>query len=396
VTDDGSPALYVPFLDGVLGYDCVACGAGCCKTGTLGATAQERLYLLGRRPELDAFLDHAHDDRYFAYRKLAPGCWFLRADGWCSIHADDDPRRKPLSCRSHPIYFEPTSPGGPVVAWVSPGCRWRLDEPGRTVGSVTWAEARARHEDNVRAGLYATSLYPLREGLPQWRPHAAGVLAREAVMRDAACRHDELLRYWAWQLALADEGEEPAPAAIARAEEALATLRAAIERVLGVAPPQLGPVGERRLRLLTPMLRAAMLGVGPRPLPYAAGRDALALGLALPRLLTALAVLVAAYVHGTAHGVDYDALLHVLSAWALRVQALAALDHRVLDVTGSEPLEAEDPEAVVALLDGLERDGGRQPLGSVLDALASSWPIAARLRLLDDVGRLLPRLRLAT
>jgi Fe-S-cluster containining protein len=101
--------VYFTWPDRGLRYECRGCGA-CCKGHGIGldaghagdgATASPLVQLLGKRPELAAFIRRRGD----AITAFNPRdrCWFLADDGLCRIEVEDGRAAKPASCRLFPF-----------------------------------------------------------------------------------------------------------------------------------------------------------------------------------------------------------------------------------------------------------------------------------------------------
>lgn len=98
--------VYFAFGDGRLDYDCVACGAHCCRGHG---------YSIGVGPELDRHLTERPAVRFFllstdvvnrsrlSVANCPPGCFFLTDDNQCGIHRDHGIAAKPETCRLFPF-----------------------------------------------------------------------------------------------------------------------------------------------------------------------------------------------------------------------------------------------------------------------------------------------------
>jgi Fe-S-cluster containining protein len=98
----GVSDLYFTWPDKRFRYECRGCGA-CCKGHGIGidVTAGQLVQLVGRRPELTAFLRRRGD----AITAFNPRdrCWFLADDGLCRVEIEDGRAAKPASCRLFPF-----------------------------------------------------------------------------------------------------------------------------------------------------------------------------------------------------------------------------------------------------------------------------------------------------
>lgn len=103
----GSPVsfdkVYFPFESGVLAYDCASCGATCCRGHGLEAHPSE-LARLDASGCIELFVDQQKSSR--SLRVLAnssPGCFLLRSDNLCGVHAEHGISAKPETCRLFPF-----------------------------------------------------------------------------------------------------------------------------------------------------------------------------------------------------------------------------------------------------------------------------------------------------
>jgi len=93
--------LHFAFADGAIGYDCVACGARCCKGLGFALGGGELVQLLARRPEFAPFAQPMRGAVHMF--DLEDGCWALADDGWCGIERDHGREAKPSTCRLFPV-----------------------------------------------------------------------------------------------------------------------------------------------------------------------------------------------------------------------------------------------------------------------------------------------------
>ncbi len=95
--------VYFAFPSGRLGYDCVICGAKCCRGfGYLVSNGHELLHQLERRPHIRYFLDRAEGSTHRAMN-AAPACFFLATDATCEVHSSAGYEAKPETCRLFPF-----------------------------------------------------------------------------------------------------------------------------------------------------------------------------------------------------------------------------------------------------------------------------------------------------
>jgi hypothetical protein len=97
--------VYFPFTSGRLGYDCVSCGAKCCRGYgySIRSGAEAAVQLLAR-PALRFFIDAAQPGATSWFvRNSAPSCFFLTPGNECEIHRSHGPGAKPETCRLFPF-----------------------------------------------------------------------------------------------------------------------------------------------------------------------------------------------------------------------------------------------------------------------------------------------------
>ncbi len=98
----GGERVYFTWPDRRFRYECRGCSA-CCKGHGIGidTTAGQLVQLVGRRPELAAFVRW----RGSAVTAFNPRdrCWFLADDGLCRVEIEDGRAAKPASCRLFPF-----------------------------------------------------------------------------------------------------------------------------------------------------------------------------------------------------------------------------------------------------------------------------------------------------
>ena len=98
--------VYFAFGDGRLAYDCVTCGAQCCRHHDFEALVDPELqrHLAGRHA-LRFFLDpcDAGADNHYHGRNFNPACFFLDDRNLCELHATHGFAAKPETCRLFPF-----------------------------------------------------------------------------------------------------------------------------------------------------------------------------------------------------------------------------------------------------------------------------------------------------
>jgi Fe-S-cluster containining protein len=98
--------VYFAFGDGRLAYDCVTCGAKCCRHNGFDALVDPELQRhLAERHALRFFLDRcdAGADNHYHARNFDPACFFLDDRNLCSLHVQHGFAAKPETCRLFPF-----------------------------------------------------------------------------------------------------------------------------------------------------------------------------------------------------------------------------------------------------------------------------------------------------
>lgn len=98
-----SKKIFVPFIDGILNYDCRECGYSCCKYGAITLKEKEKKILLKEHAYLRYFFSQRTNKLYTLTKY--PDCWFLENSGLCHIQKKYGYGHKPLICRVHPFYI---------------------------------------------------------------------------------------------------------------------------------------------------------------------------------------------------------------------------------------------------------------------------------------------------
>ena len=191
--------LFIPFLDGLIDFDCAPCGGGCCQGGYIAASEHERAYLLREHPAIRFFATQ-ETGSLSRYRKY-PGCWFLEEDGRCEIHRKHGCGAKPFVCRLHPFYVARCADGHVVVP---SGCHKISATRRERPSHMSMASVRANAEESVERGFVFEELeWPTgRMGLEQ------GILADSARFLD----DPDYIGFAASQLAATRPGGSPAGA----------------------------------------------------------------------------------------------------------------------------------------------------------------------------------------
>lgn len=95
--------IFIPFIEGILNYNCRECGYSCCQNGLIMMNAKEKKILLQKYPYLRYFFVKETKKTYCLtkYRR----CWFLENNGLCYIQKKYGYPSKPFICRLHPFYI---------------------------------------------------------------------------------------------------------------------------------------------------------------------------------------------------------------------------------------------------------------------------------------------------
>lgn len=94
--------VYFAFPSGRLKYDCVCCGAKCCRGYgyIIGSGADAHVAL---RPRLSLFVLPSEQGPGYHVSNCPPACFFLTDEGRCGIHEAQGHDAKPETCRLFPF-----------------------------------------------------------------------------------------------------------------------------------------------------------------------------------------------------------------------------------------------------------------------------------------------------
>ncbi|MFC1804984.1 hypothetical protein ACFLZ3_04070 [Candidatus Omnitrophota bacterium] len=93
--------IFIPFLDGLLNYDCKHCDYNCCYSGSIIMNNREKKKIFSGYPYLRHFFTKKTDKLYALHKYNI--CWFVK-DGLCQIQKKYGYRYKPFVCRLDPFY----------------------------------------------------------------------------------------------------------------------------------------------------------------------------------------------------------------------------------------------------------------------------------------------------
>jgi hypothetical protein len=167
--------LHFAFADGAIGYDCVACGARCCKGLGFALGGGELVQLLARAPAFAPFVQsmrgavHVFD--------LEDGCWALGDDGQCGIEVGHGREAKPSTCRLFPVNRLLRVEGAIIVDLQLSHCPL-VDARTAPRTVIRWDEI-ARDLEAAGTGAIAFDAKPPAGAPADW-------LAAEAAARDGA------------------------------------------------------------------------------------------------------------------------------------------------------------------------------------------------------------------
>lgn len=172
-----SSRLHFAFADGAIGYDCVACGARCCKGLGFALGGGELVQLLGRAPTLAPFAQPMRGAVHML--DLDDGCWMLGDDGRCALEVAHGRQAKPSTCRLFPVNRLLRMGETIVVDLQLTHCPL-VDARSAPRTVIRWDEI-ARELESAGTGAIAMEGKPPPGAPDDW-------LAREAAARDEAAR----------------------------------------------------------------------------------------------------------------------------------------------------------------------------------------------------------------
>src|SRR5262249_37257951 len=201
-----SSVLHFAFPDAAIGYDCVACGARCCKGLGFALAGRELVPLVARAPRLAPFMQLGREAVHVF--DLDEGCWELGHDGRCGVEVAHGRAAKPSTCRLFPVNRLLRAGATTIVDLQLSHCPL-VDARPRPRPIIRWEED-ARELQEAGDGAIAAEAR-----LPPATPD--DWLAREAAVRDAALRAElpEGEPRVAWQAYFGIGAEEAAALAAA-------------------------------------------------------------------------------------------------------------------------------------------------------------------------------------
>jgi Fe-S-cluster containining protein len=322
----GSDRIYFAFSSGRFGYDCVTCGAKCCRGFgySLGSQA-ELASQLSRRPEVAVFLDRI-GARGATVQNLPPGCFFLEG-GRCQIHAGLGYAAKPETCRLFP-FNRIRLLGDHLLIGPHLGlCPLQIaasDSPSKE------SQHKVLLDELARAGVSAEVSRAVCIG----EPATAVLLERQIVaLSERHLDRGDYLAFAEEQMAAADDVLQ-APLAGTTDREGLARFQQHVSTLLGVPiPTNVGPECVRTLVAATPALRAEMLFKAPRRLAIDGPPAELDV---VPRMLVVVDVLARLASAGGTCPVTYQTLFKMYLDMTPLIELLAYVDEPVMWDPGAE------------------------------------------------------------
>ena len=309
--------VHFAFGSGRFAYDCISCGAKCCRGFGYRLGPEEVRTQVGRRPSVRLFLAPVESDGGTRMQNLAPGCFFLSDGGLCGIHAAQGYAAKPETCRLFPFNWLRLVGRHLIVAPHISLCPLEILRPPATSDSSSHtALARALAEAPIAGTV---------QELPVGDAAAAERLVElERRIRDAGVEPDTgYARFAARQVEITAALFRPeGPLSPEEADRAIGRFLAALEELLAISVPN-DAASSEILIAATPALRAqtqyaGLASDGTRTPATAIGR--------LPQMLCVLHLLAqAAHDAGMAR-ITFQTLGGMLKSFGPVLRVLAYAD----------------------------------------------------------------------
>lgn len=390
-TEQGAPVfprwqrVYYAFESGRFSYDCASCKAACCRGHGYALSAGAELQLqLRERPAVAAFLETLDGGPQVRVYNCPPACFFLTESGKCSIHQTHGANAKPETCRLFPFNKFVQVGTTLVVAPNLELCPLHVVPRGDRNPLSDHTLLQEQLAQGVQAFISVLEAPP-----PE--ADAAIDLEREVVSLSheylesgdyRAYARAQLRAYWASHQHVHCASDPT---------DLLAAHSAALEEVLGSAPPPLSVPGTRTLIAATPVIRAVLGFHNPsgRLLTVEAVER-------LPVVLSALAT-IAAYLEAAGTSVTFQALMRLFGEGQALLSVMSQVDRVMMwsygstipsGISGSPAERAQYAELAKALLPSSQRRA-RRTLGALLvDALRDGpRDAASRMARLRYFGR---------
>ena len=368
--------VYFAFPSGRLGYDCVSCGAKCCRAQGYEVLVDRELQRqLAAHHALRFFLDPCDGGTgHYHARNFNPACFFLDADSRCSLHVEHGFDAKPETCRLFPFNNLHRAGDFLIVAPHSTLCPLAVLPPGEL--------SDASNHDDLLARMCATGIGTHVRDTIVRGPEVAAAIALERQIVELAERDLHATRYathGAAQIAVsrrcAGSGEAP-DVAQARAAGDVDRFLDLVHEVLGEsrrAGDDRDPALVQTMVGMTPAMRARIVfGQGEIPDPADIER--------LPYLLLVLHTLAALARQAGMAQVTYQTVMGLFDTYRSLVALLADVDRvmawtadATLDfaLSGNRPWQRRYIDVAKALLPAAQR-AKRAPLGRILCEHADS------------------------
>ncbi|MGQ0640965.1 MAG: YkgJ family cysteine cluster protein [Gemmatimonadaceae bacterium] len=251
--------VYFAFASGRFAYDCVSCGAKCCRGFGYLVTDQKELSLQTQmRRHLPLFAAETINNgiRHEYIGNCQPGCFFLSADNRCEIHAEHGYSAKPETCRLFPFNNICRVGRFLVVAPAAGVCPLQVVEPGHSND--------CSDHDQLLAGMSAQGLKARIPAISCVEGHADDVIATERqvlALSEERLVHADYVTFLAMQLEItsSDTTATSSTSAVGRWIERAADL---------LGTPNADQIGNdatliRAMIASTPYLRSRMVFMDP-------------------------------------------------------------------------------------------------------------------------------------
>jgi Fe-S-cluster containining protein len=250
--------VYFAFESGRFSYDCISCGAKCCRGfGFQIGGAQEIRRHLKAHPAFGVFLDSdPHSGTMYQVRNCPPGCFFLTDQGLCGVQAAEGYDAKPETCRLFPFNNFRRVGDYLVVAPHAGLCPLGIAPPG--------AASPASDHDHLFAAMSASGIGATVPAGVALHPDVKRLVGLERRVRSAteACATIEASTVAQLELTTQMFGPFEGDADRPSTGDGVARFHARVSAVLGVAPDSVHSRNEELVRTFlaaTPFLRAELV-----------------------------------------------------------------------------------------------------------------------------------------
>ncbi len=401
--------LYFPFVDGLIGYDCMACGAGCCVDGLLGVGPVEGRFLTERYPGLHFFSREASSrDGFVFYEKFKPSCWFLGEDQYCSIEKEFGRQLKPVLCRTHPVYFTPIFNEGIFLVWLAPVCHWKTPEDlSGATGIVSWDEINSLHKELQEISYHET--LPVSQQVMNAVGRLSNIadlrtiIGAEERIRDAWNDFDNYRQYLSWQLAYSaaflasrDPKVEVTTEEVKKASVSIEELSHQVQSFLGVEEMDHSAENERVLFLFTPVHRLAWLGLIVE-IPDSIMESEInshTLYHSIPKALLVMSIFSNIFSKvnpSSQRPFDYNTLIQLYLHFYLRIFSLACFNSNMdlgrvkMDMVKVKKKDRQDIKRFIRTINPFDTAS----IGTKIMAFCQDFTTDEKMTFLEDIGRCL-------